>query len=111
VAAKFIFEQMGLAPARLTFEDQSRNTWENIAFSKKIVQPRPGEVWLLATSAIHMPRAILATKKLHWNMIAWPTDYLTAPNGAGSGFDVPGNLLRFDDAFHEWLGLFAYWLK
>jgi uncharacterized SAM-binding protein YcdF (DUF218 family) len=111
VAAKFIFGQIGLAPARLAVETQSRNTWENIALSRKMVKPAPGEVWLLATSAYHMPRAMLAAKKLHWKMIAWPTDYKTARTIYGTLFGIPENLGLFDEAFHEWLGLFAYWLK
>ncbi len=75
------------------------------------MQPRPGEVWLLATSAIHLPRAMFAAKKLHWKIISWPTDYITGAREAGFLFDIPNNLLQFDEAFHEWLGLFAYWLK
>jgi len=107
-AARYIFGQMGLETGRLTFEDRSHNTWENILYSQKIAKPRRGEVWLLATSAIHMPRAMGVAKRLGWEMVAWPTDYLTARKGLGGTFEVAGNLSFMDYAVHEWLGLLAY---
>ena len=107
-AAWYIFRQMGLNPKRLTLEGRSRNTWENIVFSRKIAQPRPGEVWVLATSAIHMPRAMRVAERAHWKMIPWPTDYLTTPDGFGNVFTIPGNLEATDNAIHEWIGLLAY---
>ena len=108
VGAKYIFAQMGLDPKRLTLEGRSRNTGENIAFSQKMVNPKPGEVWVLATSAMHMPRAMRVAKRAHWKMIAWPTDYLTTPKGFGTLFAVPGNLDATDNAIHEWIGLLTY---
>jgi len=51
-SGQIYFGQMGLETGRLTFEDRSHNTWENILYSQKIAKPRRGEVWLLATSAI-----------------------------------------------------------
>lgn len=106
--AKYIFAQMGLDPKRLILENRSRNTGENIVFSQKIVNPRPGEVWVLATSAIHMPRAMHIARRAHWKMIAWPTDYSTTPKEFGSLFAVPENLGATDSAIHEWIGLLAY---
>jgi DUF218 domain len=47
---------------RITLEDYSRNTVENAVYSKAIV-PKPGERWLLVTSAYHMPRAIAVFRK------------------------------------------------
>lgn len=107
-AAEYIFGQMGLDPKRLALEDQSRNTWENIFLSRKLAKPRRGEIWVLATSAIHMPRAMQIAERLHWKMIPWPTDYLTARKQSLGLFFVPENLLLFDKGFHEWLGLLAY---
>ena len=104
-AAKFIFAQMGLDPKRLILESQSRNTQENIDFSKMIAKPRPEEVWVLATSAIQMPRAMHIAQRAHWKMIAWPTDYWTAQNQARISFAVPNNLNIVDGAVHEWSGL------
>lgn len=108
LAAKYIFAQMGLDPGRLTLEGRSRNTWENIVFSQKILRPRLGEVWVLAAPAIQMPRAMHVAERAHWKMVPWPTDYLTAREGFPGFFEVPDNLMLMDSAVHEWLGLFAY---
>ncbi len=53
-------EALGVAHDRITAEEQSRNTIENAVFSRLVAQPKPGERWLLVTSAFHMPRAIAA---------------------------------------------------
>ena len=37
---------------RITLEDKSRNTVENARFTKALVHPKPGERWLLVTSAL-----------------------------------------------------------
>ena len=108
IGAKYIFAQMGLDPKRLILEGRSRNTGENIAFSQKMVNPKPGEVWVLATSAIQMPRAMHIAKQAHWKMIAWPTDYSTTLKGFGTLFAITENLEAADNAVHEWIGLLAY---
>ena len=47
-----------LPESRLVLEDKSRNTIENAVFTRRLVDPKPGERWLLVTSAWHMPRAM-----------------------------------------------------
>lgn len=111
VAAKHVFKQLGLPPGRLVLEGKSRNTWENFQFSKAIANPRAGEVWLLATSAYHMPRAMWVAQHAGWNMVPWPTDYLTARKGLHGFGDILGNLEHTDRGLKEWLGLLAYRLK
>lgn len=110
-AARFVFDEMGLDPRRLVLERHSRNTAENMAFSRALVRPRPGETWLLATSASHMPRAMAEAARQGWVMTAWPTDFATTPGGYGGYWEVGGNLAQSDWAVHEWIGLLAYRLK
>jgi len=109
--ARYMFNELGLDPSRLLLEQHSRNTYENILFSKALVKNQPGEVWLLATSAYHMPRAMAVAKELNWQMLPWPTDYLTTPDGGGELFDITGNLERVDYALHEWIGILIYQLN
>ena len=40
-------ESLGIARERVQIETQSRNTAENAAFTKLLVNPKPGERWLL----------------------------------------------------------------
>jgi uncharacterized SAM-binding protein YcdF (DUF218 family) len=103
---------LGLDPARIEYERQSMNTYENAVFSKAIAQPRSGETWLLVTSAFHMPRSVGVFRQAGFDVVPYPVDYRTA--GARSlmrpfGF-VGEGLRRTDIASKEWIGLVAYWL-
>ncbi len=107
-----LLETFGVPASRLILEDQSRNTAENAEFSLRLTMPKPGERWLLVTSAYHMPRAIGAFRKAGFWVEAYPVDYRTA--GAADlwiPFDsVAAGLRRTDTAAREWVGLMAYWL-
>jgi len=109
--ARLLLKDMGQDPRQLTLETRSRNTYENLLFSKALVNPKPGEVWLLATAAMHMPRAMAIARKVDWPMTPWPSDYLTGPSGGGDLLSVTGNLSYIDYVFHEWVGLLAYRLS
>ena len=106
--AKAIFDQLGLAPGRVLYEGRARDTWENFIFSRDLVKPRPGETWLLVTSAYHMPRAMAVARRVGWKVQAWPSDYLTPVRSGWYGEDFDVNLSRLDLAAHEWVGLLAY---
>jgi uncharacterized SAM-binding protein YcdF (DUF218 family) len=112
VTARYVFSELGLEPRRLVLEPRARNTYENILFAKDLVKPKPGAVWLLDTAAVHMPRAMAVAYRLNWPMIAWPSDFITAPTEHGVDiFDVSGNLGLTDYAVHEWIGILAYRLS
>lgn len=109
-AARF-FGAFGIPRDRLLLENRSRNTAENAAFSKELVDPLPGQNWLLITSAFHMPRSMGLFRKVGFPVIPWPTDYRTTGKEGVSLFgDNPADLLQTTDvAIREWIGLFAYW--
>ena len=104
------FEALGIAHDRITAEEQSRNTIENAVFSRLLAQPKPGERWLLVTSAYHMPRAIAAFRAAGFAVEAYPVDWRTrGPRDAIALFDsFIGGLRMTDIAVHEWVGLLAY---
>jgi len=93
------------------YEDRSRNTWENAVLSHRLVQPKPGETWLLVTSASHMPRAMGCFREAGWNVTPWPVNYTTG-GSPRAWYDAPfpTRLNQFEGALREWIGLVAYWL-
>lgn len=105
------FSAFGIAPDRLLLEDKSRNTEENAQFSEALAAPKPGETWLLVTSAFHMPRAMGLFRKAGFTVVPWPADYYT---GADAGFGLKignglDNLQTTNIAVREWVGLVGYW--
>ena len=111
-AARRFWSEFGVAPERMQFEDRSRNTAENAEFTKVLLQPKPGETWLLVTSAFHMPRSIGIFRRIGFEVTPWPVDFRTMPfpgilrpHGEASQ-----NLRLVDVAVREWIGLVAYWL-
>lgn len=112
-AAQRFFRAMGIPDSRITIEDRSRDTAENARFSKALLDPKPGERWLLVTSAFHMPRSIGSFRAAGWDVLPWPTDYRTSGPGDLTRFvSQPSvGLQRVDVATKEWIGLVAYRLS
>jgi uncharacterized SAM-binding protein YcdF (DUF218 family) len=111
--AAAVFEGLGISRDRLTLERQSRNTFENAEFSKAVAMPKPGERWLLVTSAFHMPRSIGVFRKVGFAVEPYPADWRLAGRAdltTFSAFSVMG-LWHTDLAVREWMGLLAYWLS
>jgi uncharacterized SAM-binding protein YcdF (DUF218 family) len=107
-----LLESFGIARERLIAEDRSRNTEENATFSKLLAHPKPGERWLLVTSAYHMPRSIGIFRHAGFPVEAYPVDWRTrGPIDLVMPFDsLSAGLRRTDTAVHEWVGLVAYWI-
>ncbi|MCR6736295.1 MAG: YdcF family protein [Afipia sp.] len=106
-----LLEDFGTARSRIVLESESRTTAENAAFTRKLISPKPGERWLLVTSAFHMPRSIGAFRKAGFDVEAYPVDWRTRGwSDARTPFaTLSAGLARTDVAVHEWVGLIAYW--
>ena len=65
-------QTFGLRPNHIIREPNARNTFENALFSKRLANPRPGQRWILVTSAIHMPRAMGVFSALDFDVEPWP---------------------------------------
>jgi uncharacterized SAM-binding protein YcdF (DUF218 family) len=111
VSAARLLEGLGIAKERTVLEDKSRTTHENALYTKRLIEPKPGERWLLVTSAWHMPRAVGCFRQVGFAVEAWPVDYRTSGRVElrlhGSVHD---GLRRTDFAVREHIGLVAYWL-
>jgi uncharacterized SAM-binding protein YcdF (DUF218 family) len=107
--ARKLFADLGLDPARLVFEEESRNTAENATLTRDLVQPRPGETWLLVTSASHMPRSIGSFRAAGWQVVPWPVNYTTGSDpGLWYAWPFPTRLNQAEAALREYMGLLAY---
>jgi uncharacterized SAM-binding protein YcdF (DUF218 family) len=106
-----LMERLGVPRERIIAENRSRNTDENARFSKELVQPKPGERWLLVTSAYHMPRSMGIFRKAGFAVEAYPVDFRTrGPTDLTRPFaTLSSGLARTDTAIHEWVGLLVYW--
>ncbi len=112
VLAAAYLERVGIAPARLTIETGSRTTAENAFEVRKLLTPRPGERWLLVTSAWHMPRAVGAFRRVGLELEPFPVDFRTAgPFATRFTFGhAADGLHQLDVAAKEWAGLLFYHL-
>ena len=105
------FAQIGVAPDRIAFEPAARNTFENALFSWRMLQPGPDEVWLLVTSAQHMPRSVGVFRKVGWPVIPYPVDYRADRRWNWRHWPDPAaNLADIGVAVKEWVGLLGYYL-
>jgi uncharacterized SAM-binding protein YcdF (DUF218 family) len=107
--ARQLWSALGLAEGRVSYETSARNTWENARLTRNMAQPKPGETWLLVTSASHMPRAMGIFRRIGWPITAWPVNYTTG-HSLRDWYDAPfgSRLNQLEWAMHEWVGLLAY---
>jgi uncharacterized SAM-binding protein YcdF (DUF218 family) len=108
--ARRLFGEMGVAPERIEIEDESRNTAENAALSLQIAKPKPGERWLLLTSAAHMPRSVGIFRRVGFAVEPHPVGWRTSGWG---DIEIPfyiasDGLSIVDMAVREWIGLTVY---
>ena len=106
--ARAFLEEMGVDAGRLLLEGESRNTFENAIYAKRLIQPMPEEKWLLVTSAMHMARAIGCFRKAGWPVIPYPVDFLTEGERFSIDFDLVKGLRFLSSSSREWTGLLAY---
>lgn len=112
-SAEAFFVGAGLPRDRLILDSRARDTFENAVYSKQLADPKPGETWLLVTSAFHMPRAVGCFRKAGFDIQPYPVDYRT-PGGATvwqpSSASIR-NVEKVHFAIREYLGLLAYRLQ
>ena len=108
--ATSLIADLGIDISRMMIDDTSQNTMDNAARALSLATPLPNEVWLLITSARHMPRAIGAFRAAGWHdIVPYPVDYLTSRNASAAiGFNLRIGLNQLRAALHEWIGLIVY---
>lgn len=110
--AEKAYRSVGLSGPRVIYERKARNTRENAIFSKDLVKPSANDVWLLVTSASHMPRAAGSFEAIGWHVTPYPVDHVTG--GAADpvvNFSMTRQFGRLNRFIHEWLGLIYYYAR
>ncbi|WGF86254.1 YdcF family protein [Marinivivus vitaminiproducens] len=103
------WQDLGFDVSRVSFEDRSRNTWENAVFSRERLRPQPDQRWLLVTSAMHMPRAVGCFRQAGWNVVPYAVDFTTTGSFTlDEPFNVAHRLAALDQVFKELIGLAVY---
>lgn len=107
-----IFEGLGIARERIIYERHSNDTYTNATLGKEVAKPKPGQTWLLVTTASHMARAVGCFRKVGFDVIPYPVDYRTFGPGRGFRFFARPSegLDMMDTAVKEWIGLAYYWM-
>jgi len=117
-AFKQLITEQGLAEITQStayYENQSRNTYENAVYSKKIIDQlgvgnpsiKTG-LWLLVTSATHMPRSVKNFEKQGIQIIPIPVDYQTANTLQWKEFNITDGAVLWNRLLHEYIGIVAY---
>ena len=107
MAKKFFLEQ-GVRLENLIFENKSRNTFENIIYSKDIIKANKG-TWGLITSASHMPRSYFGFKRQGLILEPISVDYRTGTSSIfWINFDIQKGLENWNIILHEVIGISYY---
>jgi uncharacterized SAM-binding protein YcdF (DUF218 family) len=105
-----LFAQLGGDPARIIdIEPRPRTTSEDAFYAAALLKPKPGERWLLITSALHMPRAVGCFRVAGFQVEPYPIEFRTVRSHPFAAF-APGSgaLSLLDTTAKEWIGLVAY---
>ena len=107
MAKKFFLDQ-GVRFENLIFENQSRNTFENIKYSKDIIARYKG-TWGLITSANHMPRSYYTFKRQGLILEPIIVDYKIGTSQIfWINFDIKKGLVHWKLILREIVGISYY---
>jgi len=115
-AFKQLLQEQGLGSHPGHYENQSRNTYENMVYSKKIIdglaekENTPVKPWLLITSARHMLRSMQVAHKQGLDLMPVLVDYQTSHSYSWHRFDLVEGGEQWNWIIHEAAGVLAYWL-
>ena len=102
---------VGVPAEAILVEDKSRNTHENAAFTKVLLQQQPQlKKLLLVTSAFHMRRAKGCFQKESIQADVYPADFYASDRSFDLTVILPqeSSLANWRRLFHEMLGYVVY---
>jgi uncharacterized SAM-binding protein YcdF (DUF218 family) len=94
---------------KILFEGSSKSARQDVLRAKATARPRENGVWLVVTSAAHMPRALGTFHAVGWPLLPYPVDYRTdGKYDYDLSTDLNNRLQIFNTAFSEWAALLVY---
>lgn len=101
-------ELLGVAAGSIRREERSQTTWENAQQLRMLTPALPPRVWLVS-SALHLPRALIAFRAAGFEPCAYASDRRYVPPG-GVGYYLPQSsaLIKTEEAIHEIVGQVLY---
>ncbi len=116
-AFKQLVAEQGLPDKNAHYENQSRNTYENVVLMKPMILElgakdanAPPKPWLLITSASHMYRSVRIFQKQGIEVVPVIVDYQTGNSLHWGSFDLMEGAKQWNNLLHETVGLLAYWM-
>jgi uncharacterized SAM-binding protein YcdF (DUF218 family) len=102
-------QRLGVPPAAIRTETHSHNTWQNARDVAALSPTVPKRIWLVS-SALHLPRALLAFRAASFDPCAWPSDSFYIPPNGSFGYYWPqsSSLVKMEEALHEVFGGWDY---
>ena len=107
----------GVPQEAIILEDKARNTYENVKFTKKILDGQKWNKVLLVSSPYHMLRVSLVVNKVAPSIMAIYTPitesdfYKHKGEGKAKIFLKQVSLQQIKALVHEYLGILYYWWK
>lgn len=99
----------GLDENKIQFELESTTTMESVKNLHGLIKPKSTQMWVVITSAWHMPRAKLLFDHYGWEIIPFPVDHLSHKHELYR-FEInfSDHLELFKIAVKEWIGIIVY---
>lgn len=106
---------MGVDPADIMIENETRNTYESAVAVKPMLDSMQytASDCVLITSAFHMRRSLACYRKAGVNLDYFTTDFYSQPRDYYlDAFIIPSpqSLVIWTKLFKEWAGFAAYWV-
>jgi uncharacterized SAM-binding protein YcdF (DUF218 family) len=115
---KALAVSLNVPESAIILEDRAKNTYENVKFSKEILDKQKWNKILLVSSPYNMRRVSLVLNKIAKNIELACTPLPKSLFYSHPDKDIYGrriwkqiNLQQIKGIFHEYLGILYYWFK
>lgn len=110
VLLRTLAEQLGIPADAIRNEANSQTTWENATELRRLGPSALPPRIALVSSAIHLPRALIAFRAHGFTPCTVVSDSMYAPPGDGIGYFLPQSsaLVKSEFALHELIGDLIY---